>query len=171
MKKIITILALLVSTGSFAQVTGAKLQAAGLTCSMCSKAVYQALRKVSFVETVKSNIQESSYSLTFKKDAVVDFDELSKAVVDAGFSVAKLQVTANFNNVAVGNDKHVELDGKSLHFLNVPEQSLNGEKTIILIDRQFTSSKEHKKYSGFTTMKCFESGKMENGEKVYHVTI
>jgi len=181
MKHILLALLLLTGLSSFAQIERAKLQASGLTCSMCSKAVYQALKKVPFVETIKANISESSYTITFKKDAVVDFDALGKAVKDAGFSVAKLDLTANFNNVEVANDKHIQLDGKTFHFLNVNQQTLNGEKTITLVDKQFVTEKEHNRYSKFTTMKCFNTGKMDTcceknkaagvTDRVYHVTI
>jgi len=180
MKHILLAMCLFAGLSSFAQVESAKLQAGGLTCSMCSKAVYQALRKVPFVESVKANISESSYTLLFKKDATIDFDGLSKAVTGAGFSVVKLDVTANFNNVEIANDKHVQLDGKNFHFLNVDQQTLNGEKTITLVDKQFVGEKEHTRYSKYTSMKCFETGKTDSccekekavaGDRVYHVTI
>ena len=42
---------------SNAQFTNAALQASGLTCSMCSKAVKTALEKVPFVEKVQVNLK------------------------------------------------------------------------------------------------------------------
>lgn len=179
MKRILLIVAVLLSLSGYSQVTKATLTASGLTCSMCSKAIYEALKNVKTIETIKANISQSSYSIVFKKDAAVSFDELKKAVQDAGFFVAKLQVTLNFNNVEVKNDVHVEADGINFHFLNVPDQVLNGEKTVTLVDKDFQTAKEFKKYTKFTAMKCLESGVMESccadkgtaGTRIYHVTI
>jgi len=162
-----------------AQVTKAKLTASGLTCSMCSKAIYEALQKVSTIESVKANIKESSYSIVFKKDAAVNPDEIKKVVEDAGFFVARLELTMNFDNVEIKNDEHVFADGLNLHFLNVQPQTLSGEKVVTLLDKNFESAKEYKKYAQYTTMKCFTTGVMEDccnnknvaGKRIYHVTI
>lgn len=180
MKKTWAIALLFIAWQSSAQIKNATLQASGLTCSMCSKAIYKSLTAVSFVQEVKSDIKNSSYNIVFKEGSSVDFDALKKAVIDAGFSVARFTANILFNEPEVKNDTHVKLDGKTFHFINVQPQALNGEKTVTLIDKNFTTSKEYKKYSKFTTMKCYETGVMENccikkngtaGERIYHVTI
>lgn len=162
-----------------AQVSKATLVASGLTCSMCSKAVYQALTKVDEVESVKSNIKESSYSISFKKGALANPDHLLKAVKNAGFSVAKLQLSFTFDNVEIKNDTHISTAGINIHFINVEPRILIGEHTLTLVDANFVSAKENKKYAQYTTMKCFSTGVMESccstngaGEKrIYHVTM
>jgi len=179
MKKIFMAIALMITMSSYAQISNAKLVASGLTCSMCSKAIYEALQKVNTIESVKANIKESSYDVAFKKDAVVNFDDIRKAVEDAGFSVAKFQVTINFDNVAIENDKHFSVDGINLHFLHVQQQTLDGEKVLTVLDRNFESPKDYKRYAQYTTMKCFTTGVMEScchnesmrSERIYHVTI
>lgn len=162
-----------------AQVSKATLVASGLTCSMCSKAVYQALTKVDEVESVKSNIKESSYSISFKKDAAANPDHLLKAVKDAGFSVAKLQLSFTFDNVEIKNDTHISAAGVHLHFLNVEPRVLTGEHVLTIVDANFVSAKDNKKYAQYTKMKCFFTGVMESccsgndggGERIYHVTM
>ena len=179
MKKIFVIIAVLFAASGYAQITKAKLVASGLTCSMCSKAIYEALQKVNSIESVKANIKESSYNIAFKKDVTVSPDDVKKAVEDAGFSVAKLQVIVSFDNVEIKNDEHIKIAGMNLHFLNVQPQTLSGEKMLTVLDKNFESSKEFKKYTGYTTMKCFATGVMESccndhgktGERIYHVTI
>ena len=49
--------------------------------------------KVAFVEKVQVDIKNQQYNMTLKQGAVIDFDALSKAVEDAGFSVASFKVT------------------------------------------------------------------------------
>lgn len=162
-----------------AQQVKAKLVAAGLTCSMCSRAVYESLTKVKEVESVKSNIKESSYAITFKQGTTVNPDNLQKAVKDAGFSVAKLQLTLHFEQAAVANDAHLSKDGINLHFLNVPQQVLNGEQTVTIVDNGFLPSKEQKQFGKYTTMECFTTGKMaacctaagNESQRIYHVTL
>ncbi|HRI22648.1 MAG TPA: heavy-metal-associated domain-containing protein [Panacibacter sp.] len=179
MKKILWIVAILFSLGANAQVTKATLTASGLTCSMCSKSIYEALKKVKTVESIKANIKESSYSIIFKKDAEISFDELKKAVEGAGFFVAQLKVVVNFDNTEIKNDTHILAGGLNFHFLNVQDQTLRGEKVLTVLDKNFVTSKEFKKYSEYTKMKCMETGVMEAcctdkgaaGNRVYHVTI
>ena len=162
-----------------AQITKAKLTASGLTCSMCSKAIYEALQKVSSIESVKANIKESSYNIVFKKDVAVKPDDLKKAVEDAGFFIASLQLTMNFNNIAVNNDEHIVADGLNLHFLNTQQQTLNGEKVLTILDKDYEPAKDYKKYAQYTTMKCYTTGvaagccsnDIKAGERIYHVTM
>lgn len=181
MKKSAIILCI-IFTAAFAkaQFTGASLTASGLTCSMCSKAVYQALVKVSFVESVKANIQESSYQVNFKKEALVNFDELEKAVTDAGFSVAKFATIVNFENTAIQNDTHVLVNGQQFHFIHVAPQTLQGAITLTIVDKNYTTAKEYKRLSKFTTMHCYETGYMQScckldataaSKRIFHVTL
>ena len=170
MKRFLTILSLLFALQMQAQVSKVNLQASGLTCAMCSRAVYTALSKVPFVDKVTANIEQSSYDLSFKPGSQVDYDALSKAVEDAGFSVAHLKVTARFANVKVQNDAHVLVNNQDFHFINVPEQVLNGERTISLVDKEFVSAKDFRKYEKLTALKCYQSGMMD-GKRVYHVTM
>ena len=179
MKKIAVIIALLVAVNASGQIERAKLTASGLTCSMCSKAIYEALSKIKFIESVQANIQESSYIIAFKKDIPTDLDAIRSAVEGAGFSVAKLQITINFNNADVQNDAMIQLNGKAFHFLNIVPQTLTGEQTLTMLDEKFTNAKEHKKYAQYTTMKCFTTGiaqaccskDVQAGQRIFHVTI
>ena len=181
MKKIMMMgMVVMISLATMAQFTGASLQASGLTCSMCSKAVKVALEKVSFVREVKVNIKKQEYAIAFKEGSDIEFDDLKKAVEDAGFSVASLKVTGNFNDVKIEKDMHIKVGGQSFHFLNGNNQSLNGEQTLTIVDKNFVSAKEFKKYSSASKMECVQTGKagaccakdgISADARVYHVTI
>lgn len=181
MKKIMmTLLVVLTGMASMAQFKGATLQAAGLTCAMCTKAINKALEQVDFIQSVQVDIKSSSFLLAFKEGAAVDFDVLKKAVEDAGFSVAKLKVKGVFDKVEVQKDAHVQIDGKTFHFLNIGKQTLQGEKVITLVDKDFVSAKEYKKYSAATSMACMKTGRAQScctkegiaaDTRIYHVTI
>lgn len=182
MKKysIIVLLVVAFAMPAAAQFTKATLQATGLTCAMCSNAINKALMKVPFVESVRSDIKNSSFGIQFRKDKDVNIDALKDAVEDAGFSVGNLKLTGNFQDVKVENDKHITIGGEVFHFLNVNDQVLSGEQTIMVVDKHFLTAKQFRKFSAATQMKCVDSGKaaaccVKDGiaadARVYHVTI
>ncbi len=177
-KLILAILSLFISISSFAQIKRATLSASGLTCSMCSKAIYKALGKVPSVKSVDADIEGSKYHITFKEGTAPVLDDLKKAVEGAGFSVASLQVTANFPPTQIANDAHLEYGGATYHFLNVPDGTISGERTFTVVDRKFLPDADYRRYAKMTTMKCVETGRMEScctkgsgGTRVYHVTL
>lgn len=183
MKKSLSIfLFVVVSITAHAQLQKADLQASGLTCSMCNKSISAALKSIIFVESVTSDINNNTFIITFKPGLKPDFDLLKKKVEDAGFSVANLWVYANFNQVKVANDQHITIEGLNIHFVNVNDQVLNGEKKLQLIDKNFIPAKKYAKYATATTMECFKTGIMTtcchektasatDKQRVYHVTI
>ncbi len=181
MRKVVLIMLLLFSgLQGFTQFSKATLQATGLTCAMCSNAINKALLQVPFVESVRSDIKHSSFSIVFRKDAVINIDALKNAVEDAGFSVGSLKLTGNLEQVKVANDQHVQIGTLHFHFLAISEQSLNGETTITVVDKDFVSPKLFKKYCAATKMTCIQTGKAGNccssegiapDTRIYHVTI
>jgi len=101
-----------------AQIDTVRIYVNGLTCSSCSKAVEEKLVQVSFVKSVRMNLNynEATVLVDFSKE--IDWDILAKAVYDAGFSVGSFFVPAcekgNYllnglscmdNYFYVGNDK------------------------------------------------------------------
>jgi copper chaperone CopZ len=179
MKTLKLLTALLLLTCSMkAQFKSARLQAAGLTCAMCTKAINEALDQISFIESIDVDIKNSEFIIDFKAGAAVDPDALKKAVEDAGFSVAKLRMTGEFANVKIEKDAHVNINGMVFHFLNAGNQTLTGEKTITLVDKYFVSAKDFKKYAAATTMACVQTGKaasccasVAENTRIYHVTM
>lgn len=179
MKNIILITLLLLGFYSNAQIKSATLTASGLTCSMCSKSIYKALMKVPSIQNVEADVEKSAFAVTFKEGSKVSLDDLKKAVQDAGFSVASLQAVITFSGEEVANDKHINIDGNTFHFVHVQPQKLTGDKAVTVIDKNFLSAKDYKKYGKYTTMKCFATGVKEDccpkdktsSNRVYHVTI
>jgi copper chaperone CopZ len=180
MKTILLVIAIFFTLGSSAQVTKVTIQATGLTCSMCSNSINKALKTLDFVDKVDANIENSTFDIYFKPNTNVDFDKLKKKVEDAGFFVAGFTATVHFNNVAISNNEHVVINGTIYHFLNVKDQTLNGDETIHIIDKGFVTAKEYKKNAAYTTMDCYKTGVVGScctkeglvkGARIYHVTI
>lgn len=178
-KLILAILALCLAISSFAQIKSATLSASGLTCSMCSKAIFKALSKVPSVKSVNPDIEGSRYEIVFKENTPIVLDDLKKAVENAGFSVASLKVTANFPPTSIANDTHIEYGGATYHFIDVPAETISGERTFTVVDKKFLPDADYKRYAKHTSMKCIETGHMAScctkggaiGSRVYHVTL
>jgi copper chaperone CopZ len=181
MKKLLLMMVLAVmAMPLYAQFNKANLQATGLTCAMCSNAINKALKKIPFVESVKPDIKNSAFAIVFKENTQVDIDAIKNAVEDAGFSIGSLQLTGNFTEIKVEKDQHMKIGNENFHFLNADGQVLKGEQTITVVDKNFVSEKQFKKFSAATKLNCIKTGKvtsccekdgMAAGERVYHVTI
>ncbi|RYY58253.1 MAG: heavy-metal-associated domain-containing protein [Chitinophagaceae bacterium] len=127
---------------SQAQFTRAELHATGLTCAMCNNAINKALQALPFIESVKSDIKNSSFHVVFKQGQEVNPDAMKDAVEDAGFSVGKLELYGNSSPASVSNDKHLTIGHTVYHFINVGNQELNADTKVTVIDKDFTSHKQ-----------------------------
>ena len=67
MKRLILLMGIVLSTlVATAQFSSASLQASGLTCALCTKAINKSLEQLPFVESVNADIKTSSFRITFK---------------------------------------------------------------------------------------------------------
>jgi copper chaperone CopZ len=181
MKKMFFLLgSLFVALLSQAQVTQASLQASGLTCAMCARSVYKNLEALPFIEKIDTDLEKSSFLLSFREGMEMDADQIRRKVEDAGFSVAALRITLSFTDQQVINNQHLTVNGKVYHFLNIKDQVLSGWKSLLLIDKSFLSAKDYKKYASATNMECFKTGVagdccnkdgISSGTRIYHVTM
>jgi len=181
MKNFVLALVLLASVQvASAQYKKARLQASGLTCAMCSNAINKAIQTLPFVESIETDLNQSAFEVVFKGGQQVDFDQIRRKVEGAGFSVAQLEVWAQFDGIRVQNDRHLVWGNQTLHFLNVKDQVLQGEQKFTLLDKYFVPAKDLKKYSTYTRKACYKSGVAENccsqegvpaQTRIFHVTI
>jgi copper chaperone CopZ len=152
MKSLFLISAIVYSMACNAQVSKVSLQASGLTCSMCSNSIYKSLKTISFVDKIEPNIKTSTFEITFKPGNNVDFDKLKSKVEDAGYAIAKFMVTVKCSNIEVKSNETVKIGDIKFRFLNVKDQSLNGEKRFKILNKGFIPSKEYKKVALATSI-------------------
>lgn len=163
MKTILIIISFIFfSAAANAQVSKVSLQASGLTCSMCSNSINKALKTLDFVDKIDANIKTSTFEITFKPGANIDFDKLKKKVEDAGFSVAKFVATVHFNNVQVKPDEPVTVGNKTFRFISIQDNVLNGDKQVTIIDKGFVPAKAYKKNTAAPSA---------NGVRIYNAVI
>ena len=143
-KNIVLIIGILTVTASQAQVTKVYIQASGLTCSMCSNAIYKALKKLDFVGKVDADVKNYIFEVSFKPGSEVDFSRIKNKVEDAGFSVSGFSASIIFNSTALRENQPVKLGNSNLLFVNGTNQMLNGEVRVKFLDKGFVSAKDNK---------------------------
>ena len=167
MKNVIILLLIFFAGSAQAQIQSVSLQASGLTCSMCSRAIYKALQKVPSVADVQEDIEHTSYHIQFKDPAAVSLENLKAAVKNAGFSVASMEVKVKFDQETVSKDSKIKFNATQFQFVDVAHQSLNGINTLLVVDKDYILEKERKKYPG-----SYESLPAADGSgRIFHVTI
>jgi len=163
MKNILLVTAFLIAAATKAQVTKVYIQASGLTCSMCSNAIYKALKTIDFVDRVDANVKHYTFEVTFKANTEVDFNKIKNKVEDAGFSVSGFSASIYFNNTLVKENQEIKIGNARLLFVNGKDQTLNGEIKVRFVDRGFVPAKESRN-SRHSSPTATEAG-------IYHVTI
>jgi copper chaperone CopZ len=144
-KIFVAVLALSISV-AHAQFTKAELQVSGLTCSMCSKATEKSLRTLGFISDIKADLNRNVFLITFKKDAPVNLDQISKKVQSAGFFVNNLKTTFNFAATKVVNNMF-SYEGDTYYLVTPIDKELNGAATFTIVDKGFAPAAVYKKYS------------------------
>jgi len=175
-KYIIILLAVMLTGGqTFAQkISKAELQVNGLTCSMCSKATETSLRSLSFIESIKPDLDRNIFVLTFKKDQQVNVDQIRDKVQDAGFSIGELNATFNFNQTVIDEAGLAQSGHTVLKFTNAKNKTLNGAVTAKILDKDFISSSAFKKNAAQLKMDTYSSGRgTVNGKttRIVHLSI
>src|ERR1700712_776685 len=161
--KIFIVLLITTISAAKAQFTKAELQVSGLTCSMCSKATEKSLRTLNFIGDIKVDLNRNIFLITFKKDAPVNLDQISKKVQNAGFFVNSLKATFNFDGVKV-SDNTFSYAGDNYRLVNGGDKTLAGPVMITVVDKGFAPAAVYKKYSSISADKT-ESG------RTYHIVI
>jgi copper chaperone CopZ len=154
----------------FSQFTEANLQASGLTCALCSNAINKALQKLPFVASVRPDIKNSSFDVVFKEGDEASIDELKNAVENAGFSVASLKITGNFDNIPLQKDGYTKIGNQAFYFLNASGGSLQGQKTLTIVEKSFMTTSSFKKYSD-KIKPASSSAITGNKLRVYHAIV
>jgi len=173
--KILSIIMLLFAVKvSAQQIATANLQVTGLTCSMCSNATQKSLETLSFINTVKPDLNKNIFVLTFKNGADINLDLVRKKVQDAGFSVGGLTADFTFNQVKIDDKGQAIVGGNVYRFINAKNKTLNGTVKASVVDKDFISGSAFKKQSTSANSDAYASGTaVVNGKKtrVYHLIL
>lgn len=158
-----------------------RLQATGLTCSMCSNAIHKSLSKLAFVEQVEADIAKSMFILRFKSTTDVDPDKLRAAVEDAGFAVGNLELEAIINEQPVLSvNQHLVWHGFQFHVKQANRELPHAGTWIFQFqDKGFVPVARYKKLAKEQADLCYSTGKRSaicvdhpgHSERIYHVEL
>jgi copper chaperone CopZ len=159
--KIFVLLTVLSVSAAKAQFTKAELQVSGLTCAMCSKATEKALHTLDFISDIKPDLNRNIFVLTFKNNAPVNLEQISKKVQNAGFSINNLKATFNFGNKISGNSFNYA--GDTYLIVSGADKNPTGPTAFTIVDKGFAPASVYKKYASQTPA--------DKTGKVYRVAI
>jgi copper chaperone CopZ len=138
-------LLLLLALPMHAQLTSARLNVIGLTCSACSFGTERSIRQLKFVADVKIDLNSNVAEITFKKGEPVSIDQLVKKVYDAGFSVGKVVATYHFTDEIL-NGKSWAAGEDTYMNLSANEVSPTGDKELIFVAEKYMKKSDYKLY-------------------------
>jgi len=118
----------------------------GLTCSMCTRSVEMSLRKLDFVDSVVMSLETTEGRIFLEQNVPVNFEQIAKAVVNAGFSVRFMKLGLSFEDVSVGINGLFELRGQSFQWIRFNKERNQGTIVLKLIDEGFLPKKEAVKF-------------------------
>jgi len=169
MKKYITLLlAVAMSNLAMAQIEKAEIIATGLTCSMCSNAIYKQLHRNPEIDKVEANLNTNTFTVYFKKGNTVKPIDLRLNVEEAGFYIGSLTVYLPTNTIIVNGIKTFAQGKTNFEIL---EGTFAKNTKLIkakIFDKGFVTTKEYKKIAkGFNSTLSV----MSDGQELYHVKI
>jgi copper chaperone CopZ len=163
------------------QIPEATIGIDGLTCSMCSFAVEQSIRKLEFVDSFHMDLNENVATIIFKNDHFADFELLVQAVMNAGFSVRFLHASCFVENDSISAGMHIKYGSNLIHIIEWDHTILNKKVALSFIDKSTISAKKYKKYLESINMECYRTmrstpechstSKNEIQVKVFHVIL
>jgi copper chaperone CopZ len=143
-KSFIIIIFSLFTQFGYSKIISAEIGVNGLTCSMCSRSVELAIKKLGFVESVEMDLEKANAIIKFKSEAIIDFKKIANAVKDAGFSVRFLKLNLDEfpkldNNTITINQNVIQIYGNLIS--NAEQKAV----TLTLFGNDYMEKKQLKK--------------------------
>jgi len=162
---IVILFSLFIKIG-IAQIQYAELGIDGLTCSQCTRNVELSLRKLEFVSDVQMNLENTQGKILFNANKNISLKALSKAVIDAGFSVRYLTISYLFKQQSISDGFCFEDENRTLQFVAIKNQVLDGTHNLKILGKVYQNKKEYKLWKSRINNTCERKDK-----PIYHVTI
>lgn len=142
MKKLLIILSVLmlfISVNAHSQVKEAVIGVDGFTCSLCAKGVEGQLKGLDFVKSVKTDLKATTFTLTFYPDKNIKLSELRDAIIDGGFSLRDITLTADGTlsgdaasgfSLSTGNSPNLHLKNSNGEFSKGDKVKVSGKVSL-----------------------------------------
>jgi hypothetical protein len=154
---LLTIILLISATMSNAQISKIELRATGLTCSMCSNAIFKQLESIPGVDSVETDLNTNTFIVFLEKDNKLNPKTFKEKVEKAGFFIGVFIFKAT-----------PEILDSSIYILLDDKPKKQIEMEFQVLDQGYVTEKEFKKlsktYKGLATYSA-------NNENDYHIKI
>lgn len=124
---------ILISGTSFAQVTQLTIGVDGFTCSLCAKGVEEQFKSLDFVKSVRTDLKNTLFILSFNATLKINVTQISEAVYDGGFSVRDMKVEAK--GTIAGNSGSgftlITPNSRDINLKNVSGDIMDGDKVMV----------------------------------------
>ena len=161
---LVSMVLLSISNFSFADIKWVDVGVNGLTCSICTRSVEMSIRRLDFVDTVVMSLETAEGRIYFESNAPVNFEQLAKAVVNAGFSVRFIKVQFDFHDIDIGTDGLFTYQGQLFKWIDFKIKPNKTQVALKLIDDGFLPKKESLAFK-----KKVDSLKASACQKLLHV--
>lgn len=130
------------------------------------------IRKLTFVDSVSMNLENTQGKIVFKKGAKVEMEEIAKAVIGAGFSLRSLYASIDVGTLKIQNNFCWGYENDSYHFVKVDEHvNLKGLVLLKFVGEKYMSKKEFKNWKMVCTESCTPELQLMPGSQKYYVTL
>lgn len=157
---------MMISSVTSAQINKAEIVATGLTCSMCSNAIYKQLQKIPSTEKVETNLNTNTFTVYLKKGNQTKPLELKENIEKAGFFVGSMIVYLPSESLKSKSETTLGQTKTSFVFLEGNAKIDKGQTKVKIIDKGYLTAKEFKKQSKVYAKKTNLSN---SSADVYHV--
>jgi len=163
---VVALVAMVISGNTIAQIKRVDISATGLTCSMCSNAIYKQLESMPQVAEITTDLNTNTFTVLIKEGAVVQPVELRNAVEKAGFFVGSMQLTMNVD--AEKMDANSTLTTPAGSFVFIDEVKFDREAQYRVLDKGFITQKEYRALAeSYATHPSYLANKQNN----YHLSV
>ncbi len=153
----VAIIVLLSFTSMNAQILKAKIRATGLTCSMCSNAIYKQLKSLPEVVNVETDLNTNTFTVTLAANNSATPNTFREKVEKAGFFIGSLVLTVDAATIS-----------KKPYIIVKNTENKTKALQIQVLDKGFVTDKEFKKLS--KTYKNIDTY-LANSENYFHVKL
>lgn len=162
MKIVYIIICLFVTLSSPAQISKVEIAATGLTCSMCSNAIYKQLKTIRGIDTVMTDLNKNLFIVHIKPNMPLTPQIFREKVEAAGFFIGSMEllmslpVTEISDNLKVG--QYTFIDSKA--------KTETGEIRVRVLNKGYVTTKEYNKllrqYNKYPSF-------LNNSEDIFHI--
>ena len=152
-----SIFIVLLSMKSNAQILKIEIRATGLTCSMCSNAIFKQLESIPEVDSLETDLNTNTYMITLKNGSNINPKIFKEKVEKAGFFVGIFIVTAT-----------PEIFTQASYIILNEKPNNDSLITFQVLDKGYVTDKEYKKHSKtYKEIATYSDGNEDN----FHIKI